>query len=295
MSKKIRVVVRDGRNVSGSAVNVDRPTPSISVGQQILRGRYQIISVIGDGGSGVVYRAIDTVLNVVVAIKVIAPDLLSDEPTVRAFKEEARLAMSIAHQNIVRVHNLEIEQGQFFLIMEHVEGCSMRDILAKGCLLDLESILRIIYACCDALEFSHKKGILHNDMKPENVMVAKDHAVKIIDFGVALLMGGGNRTFRIVGTPEYMSPEQIRGELLDMRTDVYAMGTLLHEFVTGESIFDDSLDLSKRMKPRELFSAELPSALVPVIVNCVAFDRKERWATIADFRYALIEASARLI
>ncbi|MBA4387286.1 MAG: hypothetical protein C0404_04850 [Verrucomicrobia bacterium] len=314
MSKKIRIVVRDAQGAGESAalsqsvpltssrsasgrkpVVIRKKSADPRAGERLLLNRYQIEAAIGDGGSGVVYRARDTVLNVVVAVKAVTKELLNDEPTIRAFKEEARIAMSMSHPGIVRIHNMEQEDGQFFLVMEYVEGRSMRDILNGGHLLHFDSVWRVIDSCCAALEYAHRKGVLHNDLKPENIMICRDLAVKIIDFGVAMLLSGENRIFRIVGTPAYMSPEQIRGEFLDVRTDVYAMGVILHEFLTGQCPFGDDLDLEGRLNPETMLSPKLQRSLLPVIGNAIAFDRTHRWATIPDFRYALSEASASIM
>lgn len=253
-------------------------------------GRYKFRDVLGTGGMGTVYRAHDELLDMDVAIKLLRPELTHDSAAVSKLREEARMTMQLAHPHIVRLHDLRKLGGQYMLIMEYVEGASLRGLLAEhGCFMP-GSTVDVIDVCADALAYAHRHGLLHNDLKPENILITSDGVLKVIDFGTAGLVNTRIGGEYILGTPAYMSPEQIRGDVLDVRTDVYALGMIAYELLCGylpyprDVDFDDILVLARR----EMF--DVPEHLQPVIARATAPERDARWGTVDAFAAALSQA-----
>jgi serine/threonine protein kinase len=218
---------------------------SLQDGQQL--GSFQIISLIGKGGMGEVYRAWDTKLKRDVAIKILPDEFSRDADRVARFQREAESLAALNHQNIAAIYDLQQSDATRFLILEFVEGETLADILKKRGALPLEEALQVAKQICEALEAAHEKGIIHRDLKPANVAVNEDGDVKILDFGVAKSLDGHMSTTGgaplatdagvVLGTPAYMSPEQARGLPVDRRTDVWAFGCLLYELLTGRQPF----------------------------------------------------------
>jgi predicted esterase/predicted Ser/Thr protein kinase len=201
-------------------------------------GRYEILEVIGRGGMGVVYRARQTGLDRVVALKVLSDRLAADPEFVRRFTQEAKTLASLGHANIVAVHDYGVEEGTPFLVMEHVEGVSLRQLLSER-RLPPEEALGIVPQLCDALEYAHSLGVVHRDIKPENILVDTRGRVRIADFGLAVMLGieapRFTRTDAVMGTPHYMAPEQVESpKTVDHRADLYSMGVVFYEMLTGE-------------------------------------------------------------
>lgn len=286
---KARVVPGlESRRISASSP-VRPPTEQIVAGVSFEK-RYQIIGPLGEGGAGVVYRAYDTVLNIPVALKVISSAVLNDPDSEKSFIAEARIAMKLTHPGIVRIFNMEKAGSGYFLVMEFVDGMSLADSLEMAGRLNEERLWRVVDACCEALEYAHGQGVLHNDLKPENIMLTKTGGVKLIDFGVAQLHNA--RTEYIAGTPQYMSPEQIQCGQLDAGTDVYAMGVMVFELLTGRQLFGDDMSLDARRTLNPVVFDGMDHSLARVIIRATAFDRAERYDSIADFRAALLGAIA---
>jgi predicted Ser/Thr protein kinase len=201
-------------------------------------GRYEILEAVGRGGMGVVYRARQTGLDREVALKVVSPRLAADPGFVARFQREARTLARLSHANIVAVHDFGVEAGTPFLVMEFVEGVSLRRLLAER-RLPPEEALGIVPQLCDALEYAHAEGVVHRDIKPENILIDRRGRVKIADFGLAVMLGVEparlTRTDAVLGTPHYMAPEQIENPRgVDHRADIYSMGVVFYEMLTGE-------------------------------------------------------------
>ena len=206
-------------------------------------GRYEISGELGRGAMGVVYHAIDPVIGRAVAVKTL---LLSEEGTgltraelLAKFQTEARAAGLLTHPNIVVVFDAGEEDGLFFITMELVEGKSLQNLLDTGRMFPLPRVLRIMEQTCNALQFAHERNIVHRDIKPANLMLTPDDTVKVTDFGTAKILQFGTvqQTSHVVGTPSYMSPEQIKGKVVDGRSDIFSLGVVLYEMVTGEKPF----------------------------------------------------------
>ncbi|HYA97822.1 MAG TPA: serine/threonine-protein kinase, partial [Methylomirabilota bacterium] len=206
-------------------------------------GRYEIVGELGRGAMGVVYRAVDPVIGRTVAVKTIR---LSSEGTgmsrpelVQRFQTEARAAGLLTHPNIVVVYDAGEEDGLFYITMELVEGKSLQSMLDGGQGFPLPRVLRIMEQACSALQFAHERNVVHRDIKPANLMMAADDTVKITDFGTAKILQFGTvqQTAHVMGTPSYMSPEQVKGKAVDGRSDIFSLGVMLYEMVTGEKPF----------------------------------------------------------
>jgi tetratricopeptide (TPR) repeat protein/TolB-like protein len=205
----------------------------------LVAGRYRVLGVAGVGGMGVVYRARDEELAVDTALKVLRPDLGGDPAVVERFRSELLLAREVSHKNVVRIHDIGEHEGLRFLTMRYVEGRSLSDVLEKDGPMSPERAVAIARQVASALEEAHRAGVIHRDLKPGNILLDADDTAYITDFGIARSLGrdGLTRAGAVVGTPDYLSPEQIAGDPVDGRTDLYALGIVLYEMLTGELPF----------------------------------------------------------
>src|SRR4030088_2729722 len=206
-------------------------------------GRYEIVGELGRGAMGVVYKAMDPVIGRTVAVKTIR---LSEEGTglsrpelLTRFQTEARAAGLLTHPNIVVVFDAGEEEGLYYITMELVEGKSLQALIDAGQAFPLPRTLRIMEQTCSALQFAHERNVIHRDIKPANLMLTADDSVKITDFGTAKILQFGTvqQTAHVMGTPSYMSPEQVKGRAVDGRSDIFSLGVMLYEMVTGEKPF----------------------------------------------------------
>lgn len=193
--------------------------------------RYLLAEWLGEGGSGSVWKAHDLVLDMDVAIKFLRDDLAGDSDAVRAMKAEARIAMELAHSNIVRLYNLIQSAGRICLVMEFIEGASLETLLRQCGQLDAEFVAGVVDSCAAGLDYAHRHGVLHRDIKPSNLLLTSRDTLKIIDFGVAGLLGLADD--EIVGTPVYMAPELLRGEPLGPTADLYSLAIVAYQLLTG--------------------------------------------------------------
>ncbi len=202
-------------------------------------GQYKIITPIGKGGMGVVYRARDTRLNRDVALKVLPPELAQDKEFVARFRREAETAASLDHPHIVAIYNIGEQDGVYYLAMRLLHGHPLNDVLRQRRALSLDRSTRIVEQLARALDYAHARGVIHRDIKPANIMLGDDGHVTLMDFGIAKAMMGSKitRTGTMIGTPEYMAPEQFTGESVDHRADVYALSIVLYELLTGQVPF----------------------------------------------------------
>ena len=264
-----------------------------------LAGRYVVEAEVGRGGMGVVYRAHDRELGETVALKVIAPHLASDPQVTERFRREVGASRKVTHPNVVRLFDLGQADGHLFYSMEWFHGRSLEDRLSRNAALPLSEARRIFLAVCDGLEAAHQVGVVHRDLKPGNILVADDGAVKLIDFGLASAAGsvGLTATGLLIGTPAYMAPEQVRGGPQDERTDLYAFGVVLYRALTGVLPFDGKnpiamgfAHVSETPKPPRALRPELPAEAEALILRAMAKEPRERFPRARDLR-AAIEAA----
>ena len=260
---------------------------------QILGKRYRLVEVLGEGGMGTVYKADDLLLGMPVAVKILAERISRDESAITTLKEEARIAMQLSHRHIVRIHNLQKSGGHYFLVMEYVEGRTFRDILKRYNCLPLDTVLQVVRVCSDALSYAHRHGVLHRDLKPANLMLAEDGVLKIIDFGVACLIDKETEKEDVFGTLIYMSPEQVRGEAVDCRTDVYSLGLIVYELLTGHNPFPQTTTDPDVVVAGPPALEDLPANIRDVVERAVAVRRTARWPTVEMFSRALMEAARK--
>jgi serine/threonine protein kinase len=271
-------------------------------------GDYVIEQVIGNGGMGTVYRAVHPLIGKKVAVKVLKGALASNENTVKRFILEARAVNEIRHRNLVDIFTFgRLPDGRWYHVMEYLQGQSLGDLLEERGQLPMAEALPIFIEVTDALEATHTKGIVHRDLKPDNVFLVAaaggaPAAVKLLDFGVAKLMEGhawkaGPQTMHgsTLGTPHYMAPEQARGQAIDGRSDLYALGALLYRTVTGALPFDgpDMLSVCRKqvmempVPPAKLAPGAVTPALDRIIMKLLAKGPDQRYQTAAEVRAAL--------
>jgi len=260
-------------------------------------GKYRVVGTIGKGAMGEVYKAKDPLLNRFVAIKTIAPALAADPSFRRRFEREAQSAAQLAHANIVTVFDFGEEDGLAYMAMELLEGRDLKEVI-RARDLRLADKLAVMDQICDGLAFAHSKGVVHRDLKPSNIHVQPNGQVKILDFGLALLGASDmTKTGTVMGTPHYMSPEQVRGQRADARSDVFSLGAVFYELLSRHRPFDaDSVHgvlfqiLEQEPEPIRKWAPEVPPALVGVVERALAKDPAARYADGAEMARALAEA-----
>ncbi len=263
-------------------------------------GSYTILAKLGEGGMGAVWRGVDTMLDRPVAIKVLRPELASDAEVVERFRAEAVTLAKLSHLSIASVYAFIREGNELFLVMEFVEGETLDAVLRKEGPFPWPRATRLACTALDAIDAAHAAGVIHRDLKPENIMITRTGGLKIMDFGIARVVGTTRltRAGHLVGTLHYMSPDQIRGVEPDARSDIYSMGVVLFEMVTGKLPFNSSSEYSLMKAhledpppPPRSFMPGLPDGLNDAILRALAKDADDRWPTAADFR-AVLEAYA---
>jgi serine/threonine protein kinase/tetratricopeptide (TPR) repeat protein len=268
-------------------------TASISLGELVsgttFGGRYRICDELGRGGMGRVYKAIDREINEAVALKILNPEIGFDEKMIDRFRNELRLARRISHKNVCRIHDLGVAEGIYFISMEYIPGDNLKSIIRMMGPLSTARTLSIAGQVCDGMAEAHGLGIIHRDLKTANIMIDREGNAHVMDFGIARAAVAEGLTDRgtMIGTPEYMAPEQIEGENVDQRADIYSLGVILFEMLTGRVPFEGLTPLSVAMKqktarppnPREL-NPRTPEALDTAIIKCLEKDPASRYQKI---------------
>ncbi|MFQ5511674.1 MAG: protein kinase [Candidatus Krumholzibacteriia bacterium] len=258
---------------------------------------YQILNLVASGGTAVLHKAIQTSLDRVVAIKQLHPHLTEDDNFTRRFILEAKAAASLDHDNIVKIIDFGTEDGTYYMVMEFIEGDSLRDILDRWKQVPVDVALAIVHQVCQGLEHAHGKGIVHRDIKPGNIMLTRAGKVKITDFGLAKLTQSSTQhtaANSILGTPLYMSPEQAYGESVDHRSDLFSLGTMFYEMITGVQPFRDDSYMSviqnimnKNAPHPSRFNVEVPQSVQSLLSKAMNKARQARFQKAADFKKAI--------
>ena len=267
--------------------------PIIEPGQLFVR-RYMVKDVLGVGGMGMVFKAMDQELNEYVAIKTLKTEMLTKDPTaLERFRSEIKLARRISHRNVVRTHDIGEEGGVYFITMEYVEGKSLKELIRGRGRLPAAATITIARQICRGLEVAHEQGIIHRDIKPQNIAVDPSGVVKIMDFGIARLAErtepGATQAGMVVGTPEYMAPEQLLGDDVDARADIFALGVVMYECLVGQPPItaDNVLTLITRKlevtpEAPHLVVSDVPPMLSALVMRAMARDVKDRPQSAAE-------------
>ncbi len=255
--------------------------------------RYQVIEELGHGGMGRVYKVFDTDIKEKIALKLLRPEIALDKETVERFSNELKLARKISHRNVCRMFDLGKAEGTTFITMEFVPGEDLKKFIRKSGQLGAGRAVSIAKQICEGLAEAHHLGVVHRDLKPQNIMVDEDGNARIMDFGIARSLRGKGITGAgvMIGTPEYMSPEQVEGKDVDQRSDIYSLGVILFEMVTGHVPFEGDTPFTIGVKhkserprnPREL-NSQLPEDLSRVILRCLEKDKVKRYQTAEELR-----------
>jgi len=269
---------------------LEKPSGELSTGS-IFAGRYRIIEELGKGGMGKVYEALDLEIKEKVALKLIKPEIASDEKTIERFKNELKLTRKIRHKNVCQMYDLNKEGEIPFITMEYVSGEDLKSFIKRSKKLSVLTAVSLAKQVCEGLEEAHRLGVVHRDLKPQNIMIDQDGNARIMDFGIARMMSASGLTEEgaIIGTPDYMSPEQVDGEEADQRADLYSTGIIIYEMVTGRIPFKGSCPMSVALRhktdipkdSREL-DAQVPESLSRLILRCLEKNREERYQKAED-------------
>ena len=276
----------------GPTETIQTPVKELATGTTFA-GRYQVIEELGTGGMGRVYKVLDTKIKEKVALKLIKPEVASDKETIERFSNELKFARKISQRNVCRMFDLGEAEGAHFITMEYVHGEDLKSMIRMTGTLGIGTVLSVGKQVCDGLSEAHSLGVVHRDLKPSNIMIDKGGNVKIMDFGIARSIRDKGITGAgvMVGTPEYMSPEQAEAKEVDHRSDIYSLGIILYEMATGRVPFEGDTALSIAMKHKgelpknpKQFNSAIPDDLSGVILKCLEKDKSKRYQSAADVR-----------
>lgn len=266
----------------------------------VLGKRYEVLSKVGAGGMADVYKGRDQMLNRYVAIKVLKKEFREDENFVRKFRSEAQASAGLLHPNVVNVYDVGEDRGLYYMVMELVEGITLKEYIEKKGRLSHKEVISIAIQMCSGIGAAHAAGIIHRDIKPQNIIISKDGKVKVTDFGIAKAVTSNTISTNAMGSVHYTSPEQARGGFSDQKSDIYSIGITLYEMVTGQVPFDGDSTVSVAIKhlqeeitaPSELVS-DIPYSLEQIILKCTQKNAERRYPNtdelIQDLKRSLVD------
>src|SRR5579863_3851171 len=262
----------------------------------VIGDRYEILQLLGQGGMGAVYKVRDKELDRIVALKLIRPEFAKNPEILRRFKQELILARQVTHRNVIRIFDLGQADGVKFITMDFVEGQDLRHLLVEKGKFPPDQAARIMLQICRALEAAHSEGVIHRDLKPQNIMLDASGRVYVMDFGIArsAYLPGMTQTGALIGTPEYMSPEQARGEKLTEQSDIFSLGVIFYELLAGKSPYYSDTPLAtlwKRMRekvtPPVVVDPAVPQALSEIVVKALEIEAEKRFASSREMAQQL--------
>ena len=298
-----------GATLAGDAPTIAAPAAGAGLGRgQVFADRYEVLGTLGKGGMGVVYRARDRQLDEVVALKLLRPEALASDPTLlERFKQEIKLARRITHRNVLRTHDFGETAGVPYISMEYLEGVTLKDLVRSRGALPLGVGLSIAKQMCHGLGAAHEGGVVHRDIKPQNMLILPETAeLKIMDFGISRVSsvepGGSGLTTAgtVMGTPDYMPPEQAQGRPADFRSDLYSLAVVFFEIFTGKLPFKGETPMAVVVahiqqappRPRSV-NPKLPAELEAVILKGLQKDPAKRWQSADEILEALSAISTK--
>ncbi len=280
---------------SSPTKTIETPTEELTRGS-IIADRYEVIEELGKGGMGKVFRVEDKKIKEEIALKLIKPEIAADKKTIERFSNELKFARKIAHRNVCKMYDLGEEEGTYYITMEYVPGEDLKSFIKRSRQLTVGTAISLAKQVSEGLSEAHRLGVVHRDLKPQNVMIDKEGNARIMDFGVARSMTGKGITGAgvMIGTPEYMSPEQVEGKDADQRSDIYSLGIIMYEMLTGRVPFeaDTAFAIGVKQKsespkdPRE-FNSQIPEDLSRVILKCLEKDKEKRFQSAGEVRSEL--------
>ncbi len=258
-----------------------------------LDGRYEISEIIGDGGMAVVYKAWDTQDEMPVAIKVLREEYIDNDEFIRRFKDESKAIAVLSHPNIVKVYDVSFGDRMQYIVMEYIDGITLKDYIERCGSIDVKDTIHFIVQILRALQHAHDKGIIHRDIKPQNIMLLEDGTIKVTDFGIARFSKSNTKsmtmTNKAIGSVHYVSPEQARGEPTDAKSDLYSLGVMMYEMLTGKLPFDADnavsvaiMQLQSDPEPPRKINPDIPVGLEEIIIKTMQKDPKKRYRSAAE-------------
>ena len=258
-----------------------------------LDGRYEISEIIGDGGMAVVYKAWDTQDQMPVAIKVLREEYIDNDEFIRRFKDESKAIAVLSHPNIVKVYDVSFGDRMQYIVMEYIDGITLKDYIERCGSIDSKDTLHFIIQILRALQHAHDKGIIHRDIKPQNIMLLEDGTIKVTDFGIARFSQSNTKsmtmTNKAIGSVHYVSPEQARGEATDAKSDLYSLGVMMYEMLTGKLPFDADnavsvaiMQLQSDPEPPRKLNPDIPVGLEEIIIKTMQKDPAKRYRSATE-------------
>lgn len=281
---------------------VDPPRKELTTGS-VFAGRYQIIEELGRGGMGRVYKALDTEINEKVAVKLLRPEIASDSKTIARFRDELRLARKIRQKNVCQMYDISRDKGSYFITMEYVRGEDLKHLIRKVGGLSPGQVVNVAKQTCGGLAAAHKIGVVHRDLKPQNIMLDEEGCLRIMDFGIArsLKSKGLTGAGMIIGTPEYMSPEQVEGKEVDARSDIYSLGVIIFEMLTGRVPFEAENGFAVGYKHKNepvpdpvKINPNIHPDLARIVLQCLEKDKDRRYQSVEELRDDIKEVEQTL-
>jgi serine/threonine protein kinase len=267
----------------------------------ILGGRYELLSKIGEGGMSVVYKARCRILDRIVAVKILKEEFSKDKGFVERFKTEALAVAKLSHPNIVNIYDVGQQGNVYYIVMELVEGESLKDVITREAPFSVQKAVDIAIMICDGIQHAHEKGIIHRDIKPHNILITNSGIVKVADFGIAQAVSMKTITYggNVFGSVHYISPEQAKGKPIGQTTDIYSVGCILYEMLTGKVPFDAESPITLALKhihdeppsPRKI-NEKIPPAVESIILQAMEKMPEHRFASAEEMRNALYHANA---